>query len=130
MGLRAFSENGCRERKRLRKLCLTMRMGYYTMFLSATVFQKRAKCAKPDFRVDWGYQYLYPRRHYHSQYVRDGASGEVFWTIWKDGEKTVVMLCSADWTACGNEKTAALRFANGRMTLEVRKGCAAAAETD
>ncbi len=24
------------------------------------------------FRVDWGYQYLYSRRHYHPTYVWDG----------------------------------------------------------
>lgn len=26
-----------------------------------------------DFRIDWGYQYLYSRRHYHPTYVWDGA---------------------------------------------------------
>ena len=25
-----------------------------------------------DFRIDWGYQYLYSRRHYHPQYIWDG----------------------------------------------------------
>ena len=27
---------------------------------------------KLDFRIDWGYQYLYSRRHYHPVYVWDG----------------------------------------------------------
>ena len=27
---------------------------------------------KLDFRIDWGYQYLYSRRHYHPTYVWDG----------------------------------------------------------
>lgn len=27
---------------------------------------------KIDFRIDWGYQYLYSRRHYHPQYIWDG----------------------------------------------------------
>ena len=26
-----------------------------------------------DFRIDWGYQYLYSRRHYHPQYIWDGS---------------------------------------------------------
>lgn len=26
-----------------------------------------------DFRIDWGYQYLYSRRHYHPRYVWDGC---------------------------------------------------------
>ena len=26
-----------------------------------------------DFRIDWGYQYLYSRRHYHPQFIWDGA---------------------------------------------------------
>lgn len=25
-----------------------------------------------DFRIDWGYQYLYSRRHYHPQFIWDG----------------------------------------------------------
>lgn len=28
---------------------------------------------KLDFRIDWGYQYLYSRRHYHPQYLWDGG---------------------------------------------------------
>ena len=28
---------------------------------------------KIDFRIDWGYQYLYSRRHYHPQYIWDGS---------------------------------------------------------
>ncbi len=28
---------------------------------------------KIDFRIDWGYQYLYSRRHYHPVYVWDGS---------------------------------------------------------
>lgn len=28
---------------------------------------------KLDFRIDWGYQYLYSRRHYHPVYVWDGS---------------------------------------------------------
>ena len=28
---------------------------------------------KLDFRIDWGYQYLYSRRHYHPQYIWDGT---------------------------------------------------------
>ncbi len=28
---------------------------------------------KLDFRIDWGYQYLYSRRHYHPQYIWDGS---------------------------------------------------------
>ena len=27
---------------------------------------------KLDFRIDWGYQYLYSRRHYHPVYLWDG----------------------------------------------------------
>ena len=27
---------------------------------------------KLDFRIDWGYQYLYSRRHYHPKYIWDG----------------------------------------------------------
>ena len=27
---------------------------------------------KLDFRIDWGYQYLYSRRHYHPVYIWDG----------------------------------------------------------
>ena len=27
---------------------------------------------KLDFRMDWGYQYLYSRRHYHPTYIWDG----------------------------------------------------------
>lgn len=27
---------------------------------------------KLDFRIDWGYQYLYSRRHYHSFFLRNG----------------------------------------------------------
>ena len=27
---------------------------------------------KMDFRIDWGYQYLYSRRHYHPRYIWDG----------------------------------------------------------
>ncbi|MBE6689185.1 MAG: hypothetical protein E7588_07935 [Ruminococcaceae bacterium] len=26
-----------------------------------------------DFRIDWGYQFLYSRRHYHPQYIWDGT---------------------------------------------------------
>lgn len=33
----------------------------------------QAGCAKLDFRIDWGYQYLYSRRHYHPQYLWDGT---------------------------------------------------------
>lgn len=36
---------------------------------------------KLDFRIDWGYQYLYSRRHYHPTYIWDGnltcLNGEV-----------------------------------------------------
>ncbi|MBE6930189.1 MAG: hypothetical protein E7463_07920 [Ruminococcaceae bacterium] len=28
---------------------------------------------KLDFRIDWGYQYLYSRRHYHPTYIWDGS---------------------------------------------------------
>lgn len=28
---------------------------------------------KLDFRIDWGYQYLYSRRHYHPKYIWDGS---------------------------------------------------------
>ncbi len=28
---------------------------------------------KIDFRIDWGYQYLYSRRHYHPVYIWDGS---------------------------------------------------------
>ena len=28
---------------------------------------------KLDFRIDWGYQYLYSRRHYHPVYCWDGT---------------------------------------------------------
>ena len=28
---------------------------------------------KLDFRIDWGYQYLYSRRHYHPVYIWDGS---------------------------------------------------------
>ena len=28
---------------------------------------------KLDFRIDFGYQYLYSRRHYHPVYVWDGS---------------------------------------------------------
>ncbi|MBE6920623.1 MAG: hypothetical protein E7468_03555 [Ruminococcaceae bacterium] len=28
---------------------------------------------KLNFRIDWGYQYLYSRRHYHPQYIWDGS---------------------------------------------------------
>ena len=28
---------------------------------------------KIDFRIDWGYQYLYSRRHYHPQFIWDGS---------------------------------------------------------
>ena len=27
---------------------------------------------KLDFRIDWGYQYLYSRRHYHPVFLWDG----------------------------------------------------------
>ena len=26
-----------------------------------------------DFRIDWGYQYLYSRRHYHPVFLWDGS---------------------------------------------------------
>lgn len=36
-------------------------------------------------------------------YVRDD-SGEIFWTVWEDGEKKTVMVLNTDWTSKGNEK--------------------------
>ena len=33
---------------------------------------KEYAAMKIDFRIDWGYQYLYSRRHYHPFYIWDG----------------------------------------------------------
>ena len=34
---------------------------------------KKANTVKLDFRIDWGYQYLYSRRHYHPFFHWDGT---------------------------------------------------------
>ncbi len=34
--------------------------------------QKERMTMKLNFRIDWGYQYLYSRRHYHPYYHWDG----------------------------------------------------------
>lgn len=40
---------------------------------------------KLDFRIDWGYQYLYSRRHYHPVYLWDGRM-----TAWQAGLKKLI----------------------------------------
>ncbi len=57
-------------------------------------------------------------------YVEDG-SGEVFWTVWKDGEDVIVMLLNTDWTAAGNEKNVVLHSGTETYPLAVREQSAA-----
>ena len=54
-------------------------------------------------------------------YVTD-PSGEVFWTVWQDGEQTRLYLLNTDWTEPGNEKQVTLHFEGREASLTVPEG--------
>ena len=56
------------------------------------------------------------------------ASGEVFWTIWQDGDTTRVFLLNTDWTTPGNEREVTLVFPQGQTTFSVAEGTLKVAE--
>ena len=54
-------------------------------------------------------------------YVED-VTGEVFWTRWVDGEKTIIMLLNTDWTVPSNEKKVNLVFEGNKKEIAVKEG--------
>jgi len=76
-----------------------------------------------DFRIDWGYQYLYSRRHYHPEYCWDGGlscvGGEILETyrldypvVWYGPGLSAVEtpLSGPQWTSRTRRGIAGMRF--------------------
>ncbi len=51
----------------------------------------------------------------------EDPSKEVFWTVWQEGEKTVVYLINTDWSAKGNTKKITLWHGGEPLSLEIRE---------
>ena len=51
----------------------------------------------------------------------EDPSREVFWSVWQEGEKTVVYLVNSDWTAKGNIKKINLNRGAKRLCLAIRE---------
>ena len=47
-------------------------------------------------------------------FVED-ETGEVFWTVWEDGDEKTLMLLNTDWTQKGNVKT--VRVSHGAQSF-------------
>ena len=78
---------------------------------------------KLDFRIDWGYQYLYSRRHYHPTYIWDGSltckNGEILETyqltypvIWFGPGQSAreEKLAGPEWKNTTKRRLAGVRF--------------------
>ena len=62
-------------------------------------------------------------------YIED-ATGEVFWTCWKDGEKSIIMLLNTDWTVPSNEKTVNLVIGDNKKEIAVKERALTIAEVE
>ncbi len=58
----------------------------------------------------------------------EDETGEVFWTVWQDGEARRVLLLNTDWTVPGNEKPVTLHFGSKEIAFPVREGTLTEAE--
>ena len=56
-----------------------------------------------------------------SEICVEDASGEVFWTLWEDGDTTRVYLLNTDWTTEGNTREVMLVTPHGRTKLCVEE---------
>ena len=62
-------------------------------------------------------------------YAED-ESGEVFWTVWEDGEKKSVMILNTDWTSKGNVKPITLVNKGKKLSIDVTERRAVIADID
>ncbi len=53
-------------------------------------------------------------------YVTD-ETGEVFWTVYEDGDADILMLLNTDWTTAGNEKTVSVHFGGRSYETAVKE---------
>ena len=49
----------------------------------------------------------------------EDQSGEVFWTVWQDGDKTRIYMLNTDWTSDGNEKNVTVVFGENRLDMAI-----------
>jgi len=95
---------------------------------------------KLDFRIDWGYQYLYSRRHYHPTYIWNGSltckNGEILETyqltypvIWFGPGQSAreEKLAGPEWKNTTKRRLAGVRFVaevseNAEFTLTTAMG--------